>query len=386
MTATNFPLGPDVGVVSTSGSQTVVFTQYVRVILPLDGFVFWVRADLLSQSAEIGALGYNRGYFNEGLLRKKPARQVVVKGSIHIAQSNRQEETETYDVNRVIFTSQEPINEVFNEIDESHLLIGEFMGSKFTFSSRENFYQQAGLWHYVGDAIYPHMESQIIDDAGTLNTRALITSNSLSLWLGLNNNAPFYGFGNTIPLYPSYLTLPNIRPPFGTVHIFPDSTENMTLAPVLGFRLQHSQPTRERVRIVLYGVANDRAMDFVDAVYQYSSDYNFFGIMNYGTMRDEKLPQNELNIIAQKKSIEYEINYYQSSVRDIARQIIGQAIPTFTTVPPYWDGSQPVIVPSLKVDDPPLSAGQAADSFSSVLASWAVGDVRAPARTNQPPP
>jgi len=43
--------------------------------------------------------------------------------------------------------------------------------------------------------------------------------------------------------------------------------------------------------------------------------------------------QNELGIIAQKKSIEYEISYYQLRARHIARQIIGQAIPTYTTIP-----------------------------------------------------
>jgi hypothetical protein len=337
MSATNFPLGPDVGVMSTSGSQTVLFTQYVKVILPLDGFVFWVKADLLSQSAEIGALGYNKGFLNEGLTRRAPAKQLLVKGSMHISQQERQEETETYDLSRVVFTSQEPINEDLNEVDDFHIYIGEFMEQRFAFSSRENFYQQAGLWHYVGEAIYPHMASQIIDSPGTLRTKSLIVSNSLPLWLGLNNNAPFYGFGNTVPLYPSYLVQDEMVPPYGIVHIFPDTTQGLTLAPIIGFRSEHSQLTCERVRVVMYGVANDRAMDFVDAVNQYSSDYNYFGIMNFGTIRDEKMLQSELNIIAQKKSIEYQVSYYQGSVRDIAHQIIGQAIPTFEVV--YPDGT-----------------------------------------------
>ena len=62
---------------------------------------------------------------------------------------------------------------------------------------------------------------------------------------------------------------------------------------------------------MIYGLGNSYAMDFVDAVNQYSADYNYFGLMNVPTTRDEKMSQNELGIIAQKKSIEYEISYYQ---------------------------------------------------------------------------
>jgi hypothetical protein len=333
-----FPLGGDTALESIAGSQTILFTQYVKVILPLDGFVFWVKADLLSQSALSGAMACNQAPYNASLKTQKAAKTFLAKGSLHIALSDRQEETETYDIHRIVFTSESPINDDLAHVDPAHIYIGEFRGQRFAFSQRDNFYERAGLWHYSGDAIYPHMETQIIDNPGQLlDTKSLIASNSLPFWLGLNNNAPFYGFGNTIPLYPSYLVQPDIEPPFATVHIFPESTQAIASAPLIGFREQHSQLMKERVRVVMYGVANDTAMTFVDAVNQYSADYNFFGIM--GTppaMRDEKMQQKELNIIAQKKSIEYDISYYQNSVRDIARQIIGQAIPTFITVSPSF--------------------------------------------------
>jgi hypothetical protein len=333
-----FPLGADLGIEAIGGSQTVLFTQYVRVILPLDGFVFWVKADILSNSALAGALGYNTASYNEALSAKPPAKTFLASGSLHIAAAKHQEETETYGVNKVIFTSEDPLDQGFNEIDETHIYIGQHInGIRFAFSDRQNFYERAGIWHYVGDAIYPHMETQIIDTPGALNTNQLIVSNSLPMWLGLNNNIPFYGFGNIIPLYPSYLTQPNIRPPFCTVHIYPDSTQAMASAPIIGFRSDHAQLMRERVRIVMYGVQHDEAMTFVDAVNQYSSDYNFFGMMAVpSAIRDEKTIQDELSIIAQKKSIEYEISYNQNSVRNIARQIIGQAVPTFATIIPTF--------------------------------------------------
>ena len=43
------PIGADLqtGVEAISIQQTVTFTKYVRLVLPLDGYVFWVAAPLL---------------------------------------------------------------------------------------------------------------------------------------------------------------------------------------------------------------------------------------------------------------------------------------------------------------------------------------------------
>jgi hypothetical protein len=192
------------------------------------------------------------------------------------------------------------------------------------------------------------MESQIIDNAWQINTSELIVSNSLPLWLKLNNytpTLPAYGFGNTmVPLFPSRLVDSNIPPPFASVHIYPESTQSLASTPRIGFRSSHQQLTKERVKTTIYGLGNSYAMDLVDCVNQYSSDYDLFGLMNVPTMRDEKMAQNELGIIAQNKSIEYEISYYQLRARHIARQIIGQAIPTFIEVPaqfPHYDPENP---------------------------------------------
>ena len=43
------------------------------------------------------------------------------------------------------------------------------------------------------------------------------------------------------------------------------------------------------------------------------------------TVRDEKRAQSELLILAQKKTIEFEIDYYQCAARNIARQLIENA-------------------------------------------------------------
>ena len=101
-------------------------------------------------------------------------------------------------------------------------------------------------------------------------------------------------------------------------------------APHLSPSLSHSQLTKETVRITFFGVRNDDALSFVDFVNQYTLDNDaVMGIMNMPAIKDEKVAQVELSIIAQKKSIEYEISYYQRSARKIARELILSAIPTF---------------------------------------------------------
>ena len=339
------PLSSDLraGTEQLSAQQEITFTQYLKVILPLDGFVYWVKADLLSPSATYNATPsspYNSVYWNGQATTTTPAKQIVAKGSLHFASTKIQDETESYGINKITFTSEEPLHQDFSQINNNMIYIGtlgaNFNFIRFAFSNRENFYRQADIWHYVGDAIYPFMSTQIIDNAAQINTSELIVSNSLPLWLQLNNytpTLPSYGFGNTMmPLFPSHLVDPNLPPPFASVHIYPGSTQAIAGTPRIGFLSSHGQITKERVKITIYGLGNSYAMDFVDCVNQYSMDYNYFGIMNVPTMRDEKMSQNELGIIAQKKSIEYEISYHQLRARDIARQIIGQAIPTFTTV------------------------------------------------------
>ena len=39
-------------------SQTVTFTLYTKVVLPIDGFVFWVKTQLLSESAIVNASAF----------------------------------------------------------------------------------------------------------------------------------------------------------------------------------------------------------------------------------------------------------------------------------------------------------------------------------------
>jgi len=51
------PLAADLaeGVIAIGQDQEITFTKYVRLVLPVDGYVFWVKADLVGPSALLNA-------------------------------------------------------------------------------------------------------------------------------------------------------------------------------------------------------------------------------------------------------------------------------------------------------------------------------------------
>ena len=295
------------------------FDLYVRAVLPLDGFVFWIRSDLVSSSILSAATnGAAVSPF------------IDVNGSLHYSTETRQEETETYAVNRILFTSGSPINDL-NAVGPNLMYVGTVRGLKYAFSDRGYFYEQAGINHYVGVAVYPDMATQLIDDAEMLDLSTLVVSNSLPAWLSLNNYVPpVAGFGNSVPLYPSFLLSKNIVPPFASIHI--DDTEALQSTQLIDPDSNLSQLCRDRVRITMFGIRNNEALDFVACVNQFSLDTDAFGVMNMPSVRDEKRLQVEMAVIAMKKSVEFEISYYQQTMNNIAVQLIKSAVPSFASI------------------------------------------------------
>ena len=301
------PLGSTLqaGLDSISYNQQITFTLYNRVVLPLDGYVFWVQSS--------------------------PLKTFTVGGSLHYSSDTIQEETQTSTVNTVLFTSKEPID-ALNKIGPNQVYIGEFDGLRFAFSQRGMLYRQAMLWHYRGAAIYPDVAPQVVTDGDTLDPTKVIVSNSLPLWLALNGYVPpnpGLGFPNPVTLYPSHLVPQNIAPPWASVDVTTDLNAGIMSTPLLLSDGSHYQLVTDRVRITLYGMDNDKALTFIDCVNQYSLTADTFGIMNIPVLRDEKRTQAELAVIAQKKSVEFEISYYQLTARNIAQQLIKEVNATF---------------------------------------------------------
>lgn len=314
----------DLGEATISLNQVVVFTKFVRVVLPVDGFVFLVRADLLTPQALTLAAGLDRVSYDAPL-------RFTQQGSLHYPTRTDQDETKTYTSNEIIFTSPDEVAHL-NLASPSIVYFGEIDGILYAFSSRQRFYRQANLWHYVGASRWSDMASQVITSTDQLDLVNRVVSNSLPIWLFLLSYRPTVAFHANpgIVLYPSYLVPKNLQPPYGVIHIEPGGTEGIAEAPSFSSRTTYLQLSKDDCRVTLYGYRNDQALDFIAWVGQYTLfNPRVMGIMNVPVVRDEKSPQVELQAIAMRKVIDFEVDYFQFRANDIARQLIKQAIATY---------------------------------------------------------
>lgn len=286
-------------------SQVVTFQAYTKVILPVDGFVFW-----------------------------SPVHTLDVPGSLHYSQETIQNEDETYGSATVIFTAEDQVTEFANS-PVGLLYVATVDGFRFAFSQQQGFYKQADLWHYVGYSVQPALASQLLDRPDSIDITQAVTSNSLALWLGLNNYKSIYydGFTNTgVPffvapptLYPSQLVQENKIPPYGSIYIGDNDTNVIQSTPLLDINRSHSQLVTDNVRIILYGLQHKAVMDFIDTVNQYSLDTDNFGIMNMPVVRDGIRNQKEILSRAMKKVIDFQVSYYQNRLADVTRALIKHA-------------------------------------------------------------
>jgi len=300
------------GVDFLSGGAQVTFLLYKKLVLPLDGFVFWVRSNLappLPIEPDI----------------------VNISGSLHYSTEIEQEETSTLGINTIVFTAEAQID-LFQQLNPQYIYLATYQGIRFSFSSQGKFYQQANLWHYHGVAVTSITNIQIIDNLSQLPSKQLIT-NSLPIWLAMPSYVPPYpGFTCPFILYPSFLVPQNEPPPYGTVHI--EGTRALEAVALLGPHLESSQLATEKVIVTTYGVDNDDIVTFLNFVIQYSEDWSYIGIRNMPIISDEKKEQAELQVLAQKKIIVFEINYLQESARNVARQHITKSLVEVTIPDP----------------------------------------------------
>ena len=284
--------------------QEIEFQPYTRVVLPIDGYVFW------KQSVPV----------------------ITVKGSLHFTQNIEQNEEETFGLAQVVMTTRRRLVE-FESMPPNTLYVGSWTSAdgtkrfRFTFSAQNGRYKAAGLWHYSGRSVPPALANQLLDEDGKIDASRAITSNSLALWLALNTYTPLWSgqFKTGVTLYPSDLVEPNLIPPYGIVHIGGNDTRSLQSAPYLDATMSSWQLAADRVKVTLYGLQSDEAIAFHNAVLAYSRDTENFGLMNMPIVRDEKRVEPGMQAIAMKKSIDYEISYVQARVADVARQLIKQA-------------------------------------------------------------
>ncbi|EJA6949891.1 hypothetical protein MUZ47_000543 [Salmonella enterica] len=282
-----------------SSGQEITFRLYVRQVLPLDGFVYWVNAEIVSCD-ELCRLNI-----------ESPTR-LKIKGSLHRQVIAVQDESVSKDVNNIIFTPVQPVDD-FNVENPDAIYLGEYGGVQFAFSRMESRYQQSGIFHYRGMAILPTMRSQIIDCPEEISDERII-SNSIPLWLAMKDFAT---------VYPSYLVPQNLRPPYIAVDV--RNSTPLQAAPIV-YGGQRFQLVQDSVRLTLYGFTNRMALDYIDSVVRRALEGEEFGVTNMPIPVDAKSGQVEINALAKKKTVDFEVNYYQSTVRDISRQLIKKVI------------------------------------------------------------
>jgi len=284
-----------------------VFVKYDRVVLPLDGFVFW----------------------------KPTTTTVKARGMLHFAQEWQQDDDQAIGYTRIVFTSEDQVQE-FSQLGQNAIFVATYKSQgqnatdtfKYAFSAQGGFNVQAGLWHYVGHQIPPALLTQLLDPGTKIDQTRAVVSNSLPLWLQLNGYTPPYpGVANSIPVYPSYQAAENQPAPYIVVDVL--ETEPLNSAPVIGVFGDHSQWAKDTCRLTLYGLQNNEALTFQDVINQYSLDTDNFGIMNMPVVKDAHRVQAELHGIAMKKEMTVEVSYNQQTSTSTAHQLIEKALYSF---------------------------------------------------------
>lgn len=297
------------------------FQGYSKVVLPLDGFVFWTQ--------------------------NVP---VTITGSLHVLQNIVQEDDGTYGGGTVLFTTQTRIPDFETPADRIWVL--SVAGWRAAFSQQQGFFPAAGMWHYFGNIIPPPVLTQLLDDPTAVDFTQPVVSNSLPLWLGLNtyqsplgaegfSGSDITGYeGRQLMLFPSDLSPANYRPPYGTVDI--EFTKALQADAYLDPNRTHWQLCQDTVKITLYGLQNNAAMDFVDLVTEYTqfgidkeTGLTPFGVMNMPVMTDSRRKQPEITSIAMQKVITYEVDYYQFRAITMGRKLILDALPIQFLINPF---------------------------------------------------
>lgn len=299
-TSANAAMAADLqaGVSQISGGQDFTFTQYVRTVLPADGFVFFVLASAANPPPP------------EPTPVQLDAYSFLANGSLHVSQRVNQTDDNTTSLQDVVFTTKTKLRE-FSDLSPGALYLMTLPnGSVVAFSAQRGRYDQAGLWHYSGRALYPYEASQILDNPADVGTEQIV-SNSLPIWMAMSTLE--------LPVYPSFLVPLNLPPPYIAADV--QGTQGLGQTPLEGPDSSQSQLASETVRFTFYGLRNGAVLDFQREVLQNSLGGSY-GIMNIPVPVDGKATQSEFGIIAQQKTMDVQVNYYQARARDIARKLI----------------------------------------------------------------
>jgi hypothetical protein len=316
-----------VGVKQLSKDQTVTFRQYEKYVLPADGYVFWIASG---------------------------APDIKIQGSLHYVVQQSQEVDQTRGINNVIFTALQSVS-ALNAVQKDTLYIGTLPDGmdnqgadfKFAFNQRGSYFQEADLHHYTGTAVWPTMETQILESVNDLPAGAIL-SNSIPLFMSLTGPTDTQPTPNWLPtasytIYPEFLAEENAKPPYISVEI--KGSESLQIQAYRYNRSDGSaardQLVKDTVSLHLWGMNHVQATQYLDYLMWYFETYggnvDSMGLMSDPLIRDVVAIQSELNTRSQKKVIDLTVSYYQSAALSEAMTLILHSKPAFAIQKP--DGS-----------------------------------------------
>ena len=293
----------DAAVGLLSQGRTFDLVTYSKFTNPVDGYVYWLKTDTVEK----------------------------VAGSLHNSANQDQTADETINRNTIVFTTMERIK-AFDSIDPDEirvisvalddpalvdtgpLLIG--------FNIANNFYQQAGAYHYIGQAVYPQFRTFFIDDPEEWGA-SLVPANSLPILL---DQLADYG----IPVYAAYAVPPNVQGPYLSI----DIQQSTTLQAMPGFyeeitktgTIWHVESfRRDMVELIAYNIKSADVQGLVAHIYDASARPALFGLMSAPQVSDLAAVQSEYGIRADKKSVKMDVSYWLSASVESVRKTITQA-------------------------------------------------------------
>lgn len=293
----------DAATATISQGRQFSLVKYTKYTNPADGYVYWLNS----------------------------GESELVAGSLHNSANQDQQQDETINRNGIIFTTMKPIKS-FDAIapDEMHVLSVTLDDPALVdsgplligFNIANNYHEQSGAYHYVGQAVYPQFRQFFIDDVDDF-AASLLATNSLPIILALGNYID-------VPLYAAYAVPPNLETAYISVDI--QASQSLQAVPAYyetatqsGTSYYVDQFKRDQIELIAYNVTQATAQKLVYQICALSDRLGTYGLANIPSWSEVDRVQSEYGLRANKKGLRMSINYWLSTAQTQLQKTITEA-------------------------------------------------------------
>lgn len=266
---------------------------------PADGYLYWLKTDEVQK----------------------------ITGSLHNRAIQENTQDHTNNRNTIILTTSDQIKGfdvadpttalfISIQIDDPSIVDGGPM--IIGFNSSDAFYEQAGTYHYMGEAVFPNFRQFIVDDPVDWAAN-IVPANSLPIMIDQLGD---YG----VPVYAAWAVPANIQGAYISVNI--DNSRTMHMMPLYDSAQgvnYANQFKADDIELVAYNMRAANIQGLVTHIFDSSMRPAKFGLMSIPQVNDIPAVQSEYGIRADKKSVKMSINYWLSTSTELVRKTITQA-------------------------------------------------------------